>query len=152
MSKSSWMPQWMTFSLQSPGDEQCNNGETPHRGRDITNLSPFFFSQRLATGAHWRIFSRSVGQNCSALLSFQLFKKSHEEEDEGEKIQGFFSHIAPLTRALEIPGLSSKITFFPHFFSAFNHLSSAELPGVAVDQKQTGCWVLNSAKHVKPRI
>lgn len=80
-----------------------------------------------------------MGQNCSALLSFQLFKKSHEEEDEGEKIQGFFSHVALLTRALEIPGLSSKITLFSPFSSAFNHLSSAEIPGVSVDQNPTGC-------------
>lgn len=84
MSKTSWM----TFSLQSPGDEQHNNSKTPHSGRDITNLSSFWL---LTAGAHRRIFSHSVGQNCLALLSFQLFKRSHKENNEGKKIL-FLSH------------------------------------------------------------
>lgn len=81
----------MTFSLQSPGDEQYNNGKTPHSCRDITNLSCFGFFNSLTAGAHRRIVSHSVGQNCQALLSFQLFKRSHKEKDEGEKIL-FLSH------------------------------------------------------------
>lgn len=76
----------MTFSLQSPGDEQYDNGKAPRSCRDITNLSCFGFSYSLTAGAHRRIFSHSVGQNCLALLSFQLFKRSHKEKDEGEKI------------------------------------------------------------------
>lgn len=69
----------MTFSLQSPGDEQYNNGKSPHSCKDITNLSCFgFFFNSLTVGAHRRIFSYSVGQNCPALLSFQLFKKKSQ--------------------------------------------------------------------------
>lgn len=43
----------MTFSPQSPGDEQYNNGETPHSGRDITNLSSFWL---LAAGSPQKKF------------------------------------------------------------------------------------------------
>lgn len=69
-----------------------------------------------------------MGQNCSALLSFQLFKRSHEEEDEGEKILFFSCHAADKS-----PRDASRVSENNAFIFTFNHLSSAELPAATVD-------------------
>lgn len=109
----------MTFSSQSPGDEQCNNGTTPHSCRDITNLSCFGFFNSLTAGARRRIFSHSVRQNCPALLSFQLFKRSHKEKDEGEKIP-FLSHYtadeSPWDASVVLENNTEYCEFFFFFF------------------------------------
>lgn len=128
------------FLFRIPGMSDATMARR-HRGRDITNLSPPFFSVLFFPPAsrYRSPLKNFLSFGGTELLGFQLFKKRHEEEDEGEKAQGFFSfsHVAPLTRALEIPGLSPKITLFSPLFLCFNHLSSAESPGVAGDQNQS---------------
>lgn len=104
-----WLSEWLFAKALG-----MSNATMAPQGRDITNLSPLFFPWRLTTGAHWRIFSHSLGQNCSALLSFQLFKRSHEEEDKGEKIL-VFSHRTADKSPRDASVVLENNAFFPLF-------------------------------------
>ena len=130
MSKTSWVPQkWpslcKTLEIQQ---WQYNNDKTPPSCRYITNLSCFGSLDSLTAGAHWRISSHSVAKNRPALLSFQLFKRSHKEKDEGEKILFLSRYTAEESPwdQLSYNIIQSALNYF-YFYFPINHCLTAEL-------------------------
>lgn len=115
----------MTFSVQSPGDEQCNNGETPHRGRDITNPSPlhppfFSFPSSLQEPTEKCSLIRwdRIARLCSA---FNYLKRVTRRKMRVRKFRVFFSH-----RATDKSPRDSWVVFennaFPPLFLCFHPL------------------------------